>query len=169
MTVTLEQFERYSSGEYEPWMSDKWKVLAMPTINGIVLPPELIESVVPPFNTLQERAKNIASSEIYFANGTRPGQFSMECSNTARLHALKYFDTWMQAVQNPFTGGFRLPSTYKKNVSCALYDTTGKQILTIEVRNCWPVSYDGLPLGRQPESSPLQVQFKCDACRLIWS
>lgn len=169
MTVTLAQLEKHSEGQYEPWQSDKWKVLALPTIGGLKLPIELIEAVTPPFNVLQERAKNIASSEIYFANGTRPGQFSMEAASTARLHALRYFDTWQQMIQNPYTGGFRLPSTYKKNISCALYDPTGQLVVTIEVRNCWPASYDGLALARQSSNEPLVVQFKCDACRLIWS
>lgn len=169
MTVTLEQFERYSTGEYEPWLSDKWKVVNLPTIGGLTLPAELIETVTPPFNVLQERAKNIASSEIYFASATRPGQLSMGVSNTARLHALKYFDYWMQLIQNPYTGGFRLPSTYKKNLGCELYDTTGRRILTIEIRNAWPLTYEGLNLTQAPESAPLQVQFKCEACRLVWS
>lgn len=169
MTVTLEQLEMYSSGEYEPWLSDKWKVLDMPAINGLKLPAPLIETVGLPFNTLMDRPKSIASGEIYFANGTRVGQFTMGCALTSRLHSLRYFDTWMQMVQNPFTGGFRLPSTYKKNVSVGLYDTKGKLIVTAEVRNCWPTEFSGVEPATSPSLQPLTVQFKCDAFRLIWS
>lgn len=164
--ITLEELEKYSSGEYEPWFENMWRVDKMPAIGKGSLPSPLVETVNLPLPTFGERTKQIASTTIYLASASDPGSFTLEVAQTARLHALRYFTDWQALVQNPYTGGYRMPSVYKKNISVTLYDTTGKPIVQATVRNCWPVSYEGLTLGRTQNNSPGQVQMRAEA--LIW-
>ena len=116
--------------------------------------------------TFGERSKQIASTTIYLASASDPGSFTLEIAQTARLHGLRYFTAWRDLVQNPYTGGYRLPSEYKKNIAVTLFDTTGKPIATATVRNCWPVSYEGLSLARTADNQPGQVQMRAES--LVW-
>lgn len=164
--ITLDELEEYSSGEYEPWLSHMWAIDKMPDIGGVTLNRVLVEACNLPMPTFGERSKQIASTTIYLASASDPGSFTLEIAQTARLHGLRYFTAWRDLVQNPYTGGYHLPSVYKKNIAITLFDTTGKPIATATVRNCWPVSYEGLSLARTADNQPGQVQMRAES--LVW-
>jgi hypothetical protein len=76
--ISLAELEAGSSGKYEPFLSHMWRVAQMPAIGGQSLPVTFVEGVSLPFPTFTERSKAVASTEIYLANGTRPGEFTMQ-------------------------------------------------------------------------------------------
>lgn len=166
--ITLDEFESVYAGA-DPWLSFLWKIVEMPQIGGMSLPPALIEGVTLPIPAFVERAKNIASTEMFYAGGTSPGQFSMICGLDQKLRAMRYFDYWSQLIQNPYTGGFRLPSQYKKDVHAELYNNQGEVVCTCIVRNTWPQAVDGLNTGTDSTSPQLNVAFKSDAFLFKWS
>lgn len=167
--ISLAELEAGSSGKYEPFLSHMWRVAQMPAIGGQSLPVTFVEGVSLPFPTFTERSKAVASTEIYLANGTRTGEFTMQVGIDQFQSAWRYFTDWMNLVQNPYTGGFRLPSVYKKHVPVSLYDVTGKVMVTATVRNCWPTGFNLGELGGAPSIQLGQVQFKCEALIPNWS
>lgn len=167
--VTLDDLQDSSQpGLADPFTTEKWRLLSLPAIGGVSLSPLACEEVELPFPVFQEKSKEIASTAIYFPQGSSVSGFSMMFGLDQKLAVLKYMQAWSSLIQNPYTGGYRLPSAYKKNLQIALYDIKGQVIATAEIRNCWPLGMQGLQLNGQGGRGMGTVQFQCDAQRLLF-
>ena len=166
--ITLEEFEEAYAGEFAPWQTHQWKVEAFPLINGKRIPIALAESVGLPFPQFTERNKNVGSTEIFYAGGSNVGSFSITFGLDQRWRALRYIADWHEIIQNPYTGGFRMPSQYKKDIQVGLYDGQGKRFALATARNCWPLGADGPQLDSTPALGQTSAQFKCDGFYINW-
>lgn len=166
--ITLEEFEDAYSGEFAPWQTHQWKVESFPMINGKRIPIALAEQVGLPYPQFTERSKNIGSTEIFYAGGSTVGAFSITFGLDQRWRAIRYISEWQELIQNPYTGGFRMPSQYKKDIIVGLYDSQGKRFASGTVRNCWPLGYDGPALDPTPALGQTTVQLKCDGFYITW-
>lgn len=167
--VTLRELQDTSQpGLADPYTTEKWRILSFPSIGGVSLSSAACEEIEIPFPVFQVKSKEIASTSIHFPQGSSVEGFPAMFGIDQKAAVLRYFQSWSGLIQNPYTGGFRLPSVYKKNLQIALYDVKGNVIVTSEVRNCWPLGLQSLSLNGQGGRGMISVQFQCDAQRLIF-
>lgn len=163
---TLDDLQDNSApGLDDPFMQDKWRVRSFPVIGGISLSPFACEEVDLPFAVYQSKSKEVASVNINWPHGSSVDGFSFIFGMDQKLAALKYFNAWSELIQNPYTGGFRLPSAYKKNVIVELYDNQGTMIAEQQLRNCWPIGGQGLQLNGTGGRAMWSVQMALDVSR----
>lgn len=167
--VTLTELRNAKeAGLADPFTTEKWRILSLPSMGGITLNPIACEEIDLPFPTFTEKSKEIASTQIHWPHATSVDGFGSMWGLDQKLTLMKYFQNWAALIQNPYTGGFSLPSAYKKRIQIALFDIKGEIIARSEVRNCWPVGMQPLALNGTGTRGTISVQWKCDVQRLIF-
>lgn len=152
----------------DPFMQDKWRVRSFPVIGNISLSPFACEEVELPFSVYQSKSKEVATVNINWPHGSSVDGFSLMFGLDQKLAAIQYFNAWQNLIQNPYTGGFRLPAVYKKNLVVELYNNQGTMIATQELRNCWPMGGQGLQLNGTGGRSVWSVQMALDVVRTVF-
>ncbi|QYW03099.1 hypothetical protein pEaSNUABM13_00140 [Erwinia phage pEa_SNUABM_13] len=147
----------------DPFMLDKWRIREFPTMGGVSLSPFACEEVDLPFSVFQSKSKEVASVAINWPHGSSIDGFNLMFGIDQRLAVMKYFTAWQNLIQNPYTGGMRLPSAYKKNMFIELYDNQGKMVAAMQLRNCWPVGGQGIQLNGTGGRGVWSVQMQLDA------
>lgn len=167
--VTLDELQDSSQpGLADPFMLDKWRLLTLPTIGGVSLSPLACEEVGLPFPVFQQKTKEVATTSFSFPNSTSVEGFTAQFSLDQKLAVIRYYTAWQNLIQNPYTGGYRLPSAYKKILNVALYDNQGQQIMTQELRNVWPQGMQELSLNGTGGRGIISIQFECDVVRSLF-
>lgn len=167
--VTLTELTDASApGLADPFTTEKWRIVSLPVIGGQNLSPLACEEIELPFPVYTEKSKEIASTQIHWPHGSSIDGFGSQWGIDQKAAVMKYFQNWQDLIQNPYTGGFRMPSVYKKHLRIALFDIQGKVIATSEVRSCWPVGMQSLSLNGAGGRGMISMQFKCDSQRLIF-
>ena len=145
-----------------------WRVAAMPTIKGIeggtyTLPPLNVETITLPLPRQGVTQAEVAATTIYFADKGEIDQFNMICKEDDKLTSLQYFIEWNKSIQNPYTGGFYLPSRYKKNFEVVLFDGGGKPTMTALLIGVWPNTIQEMELDATDDKHKINVSFSVDA------
>jgi hypothetical protein len=166
--ITLDQLEHCWDQGDGPWLSHQWRVLEFPTIGGLKLDPVLCEEIVLPLPTFGERDKSLGSGTISLAATSSAGQLEMVFGLDNKFRALKYLNNWEHLIQNPYTGGFRLPSVYMKEISVGYFSGDGTQVARGVCRNAWPTTYSGIGGDRVPADKPINASFKVTAFYWEW-
>lgn len=167
MAVTLDELlDSSQPGLGDPLLSDKWRIISLPTMRGVSLSPLACEEVDLPFPIYQASSKQIATVDVHFPKGTSISGFSLMFGLDQTAAVIKYADAWANSIQNPNTGGFYLPGAYKKNIEVALFNTKGKKVMTAIIRNCWPLGLSNLSLNGTGTRLMPSLQFQCDTQRL---
>ncbi len=162
--VTLDELNDTSLvGNDDPYFLDKWRVDAFPNIGPVLLSPVACEEVSLPFSMMQQKTREIATTAVKWPKTSTVNSFSFRFHLDQKFAVVKYFQQWETLIQNPYTGGFRLPSVYKKNINITLYDNQGTAIHRHTIRNCWPLGIQELALTGQGGRGVLSVMFECDA------
>ena len=163
---TLDDLQDTSApGLDDPFMQDKWRVRAFPVIGDVSLSPFACENVDLPFAAYQTKTKEIATASINTPQSSSVDGFSLSFGLDQKLAVMKYFTAWQNLIQNPYTGGFRLPSVYKKNLIIELYDNQGTMIGEQQLRNCWPIGGQSLQLNSTGGRAVWSVQMALDVAR----
>lgn len=164
MAVTYDEvFDDSQPGLSDPFQLDKWKILALPAIGSVTLSPYACEEIELPFSAYQERTREVATTSIALPRGVSVSSVTARFHVDQYLAVLKYFTAWENLIQNPYTGGFRLPSVYKKNIVIGLYTLDGTLAHRHTLRNIWPQGPQGLSLNPTGGKGELSVQFSLDA------
>lgn len=158
-----EVFDSPAQGLGDPYQIDKWRILSLPTMGSVALSPLACEEVELPFSAYQERSREVATTSITMARSVSVSSFSTRWHMDHYMAILKYFTAWENLIQNPYTGGFRLPSVYKKNIDIGLYNLGGDLVHRHTLRNIWPQGPQGLSLTAAGGRGMLSVQFFIDA------
>ena len=166
--ITLDQLEHCWDQGDGPWLSHQWRVLEFPTIGGLKLDPILCEEIVLPLPTFGEREKSLGSGTLSLAATSSAGQLEMVFGLDNKFRALKYLNNWDLLIQNPYTGGFRLPSVYMKEISVGYFSGDGTQVARGVCRNAWPTTYSGIGGDRVPSDKPINASFKVTAFYWEW-
>lgn len=167
--VTLtELMDASAPGLADPFTTEKWRIVSLPTIGGVSLSPLACEEIELPFPVYTEKSKEVASTQIHWPHGSSIDGFSSQWGIDQKAALMKYFQSWQTLIQNPYTGGFNLPSAYKKRLRVALFDIKGSVIATSEVRNVWPIGMQSLQLNGTGGRGVMTIQWKCDAQRLLF-
>lgn len=161
--ITLDDLNKVSLGDYEPHTTERWKVLEFPVIGSSALESAIAESIDLPFPTFQDKSKPVASSQLYFASGSSVDGFTVTFGVDQKWRSVKYITSWTNLVQNPVTGGFRLPSAYKKNLQIGFYNLNNDLIVTAHVANCWPLGISNMAFNAEVARTMISVPFKCEA------
>ena len=130
-----------------------WRVAAMPTIKGIeggtyTLPPLNVETITLPLPRQGVTQAEVAATTSYLDD---------------KLTSLQYFIEWNKSIQNPYTGGFYLPSRYKKNFEVVLFDGGGKPTMTALLIGVWPNTIQEMELDATDDKHKINVSFSVDA------
>lgn len=164
MAVTLDELNDTSLvGNDDPFFLDKWKVDAFPNTGPILLNPIACEQVNLPFAMFQQKTREIATTTVKWPKTTTVQGFTAQFHVDQKLAVVAYFMQWENLIQNPYTGGFRLPSVYKKNIPITLYDNQGQPIHRHTIKNAWPLGLQELSLQGQGGRAVISVTFECDA------
>lgn len=164
--VSLDEIQDTTQpGLDDPFMLDKWRLLSLPTMGGVNLSPLACEVVGVPFPVFQQKSKEVATTSFSWPHATSVDGFSAQFSLDQKLAVIKYYTAWQNLIQNPYTGGMRLPSAYKKNLEVALFDNQGQQVAVIELRNVWPLGMQELSLNNTGGRGIMSIQFECDVVR----
>lgn len=167
--VTLtELMSTNAVGLSDPYTTEKWRLVSLPTIGGITLSPLACEEIELPFPVFTDKSKEVATTQIHWPQGSSIDGFSSQWHLDQTAALMKYFQNWQMLIQNPYTGGMRMPSVYKKILRVALFDIKGNVIATSEVRGCWPIGLQPLQLNGTGGRGVMSLQFKCDAQRLLF-
>lgn len=160
--LTLEYFEKMSSGDYEPHTTEKWLVREFPKFGSETLDSIVGEAMDLPFPMLQDKGKSVASSQVFFPSGIQIQGFSIQLGVDQKLRAIRYIQAWQNAIRNPTTGGYYPAASYKRTLLVDLFDVKGNVIGTAKLENVWPLGVSQLQLGATSERSIVPVQFMCD-------
>lgn len=164
MAVKLEELQDpLAPGLGDPVLSDKWRILSFPKISEESLSPLACEELDLPFPVYQESTSERASTVLYFPKGSSIAGFNTTFGLDHKLAVIRYFTAWQNLIQNPYTGGYRLPSAYKKDITVGIYDTKGTLLCTSTMRNCWPLGLSNIQLNGQSTRLMQNIQFRCDA------
>lgn len=167
--VTLDELLNDTEpGLADPHTTDRWRIRKFPSFGSTRISEVACEEVDLPFPIFQEKSKEVANTEIYFPGGTSISGFSCTFGLDQTAAIMKYVDAWSNTIQNPNTGGYRLPSAYKKNILVDLYNAKGEVIISAEIRNCWCMGMQNIQLNGQAARTMISVQFQCDTQRLIY-
>ncbi|QZE56331.1 hypothetical protein pEaSNUABM40_00135 [Erwinia phage pEa_SNUABM_40] len=149
----------------DPFMQDKWRVREFPVIGNYTLSPFACEEVDLPFSVYQQKSKEVATVQINWPHGSSVDGFSLLFGLDQKLAVMKYMTAWQNLIQNPYTGGFRLPSAYKKNIIIELYDNQGQMVGEQQLRNCWPIGGQSITLNGTGGRAMWSVQMALDVSR----
>lgn len=168
--VTLDELQDSSQpGLADPFMLDKWRILTLPSISGVNLSPIACEEVGLPFPVFQQKTKEVATTSFSWPHATNVDGFTAQFGLDQKAAVIRYYTAWQNLIQNPYTGGMRLPSVYKKRLEVALFDNQGNQIMVQELRNVWPLGMQELSLNGTGGRGHISIQFECDVARSLFS
>ena len=166
--VTFDELNSFLQEEYEPWLSNRWRVVEMPTINNFRLSALVVETLNLPMLGYEARTKHYGSSSMSFVGGQQIDGFSMTLLLDDGWNSVKYITDWFATMQNPNTGGFYLPSYYMKDIKVAIFNNKGEQIVTSTISNVWPLTIGAPELNPQSNKTTVNVEFKCFWQTLKW-
>ena len=150
-------------GEKEPLANWTWRVLDFPAFGSLRLDSRLVKSTSLPMPKFAPRSKTLGATTVTSAGMSEVDAFDLVIQESQQLDGLKYIVNWMNNVQNPDTGGYYLPSRYKKNLTIVLYDIKGTPIMNSTLKNVWPTTVGQWELNSESGFRELQVNFSCDA------
>lgn len=166
MAVSYDElFDASANGLDDPYTLEKWRILDLPNVGPFMLSPLACEEVSLPFSIFQQKTREIATTSVSWPKAVSVSSFSARFHMDQKAAVLKYFGQWERLIQNPYTGGFYLPSRYKKNMTVALYDNAGVIIHQHELRNVWPQGVQELGLNGTGGRAVISIQFECDVVR----
>lgn len=148
-----------------------WRVPVMPTIQGVAepvsgsyeLPPLNVEALTLPLPTQNVVDAQIAAATLFFADKSAIEQFNMVVKEDDMLTSLKYFTAWNHNIQNPYTGGFYLPSRYKKNIEVFLFNSQGEVVMSVWLKGVWPTNIENFELDNTDDKHKLNISMSVDA------
>lgn len=161
--LDLNKLKQVHSGYREPLQAWKWYVKELPIIGGRTLPTSYCEGINLPFAGFNTDAKEIAGTTVTFAGTSSIDGFEMRMYEDVSASTIGYFLDWQSLVQNPATGGYRLPRYYWKNFDVVLMDNFNRDIATATLRNVWPVMISPIDLGQSGDRVTLSIQMSCTA------
>ncbi len=167
--VTFDELSSYMSGDKEPWLSNRWRVLNFPTMGGATLSHLVCESMDLPIPQFDVRTKHYGAWSLHFVGGSNVDGFSMQLYVDDAWRSVKYITAWQSCMQNPDTGGFYLPSYYMRDLQIGLYNHKGESILTSTVQDVFPISMSEPALTANSDKLAITVQFKTWWNTLKWS
>lgn len=149
----------------------QWRVPVMPSINGVaepvtgtyVLPPLNVEALTLPMPRQNTVNAEIAAATLFFADKTEIEEFNMVVKEDDKMNSLKYFTAWNHNIQNPYTGGFYLPSRYKKNIEVYLFNSQGEVVMSAWLKGVWPNNIENLELDNTDGKHKLNIGMSVDA------
>lgn len=148
-----------------------WRVEAMPIISGVAspltgtyrLPPLNVEALTLPMPQQSVTEAVVSATTVYFADKHQIDQFNMTVKEDEYLSSLKYFTAWNHNIQNPYTGGFYLPSRYKKDIPVMLFDNQGREVMRAKLKGVWPNTIQQFELDNTDDKHKLNVSLSVDA------
>lgn len=162
--LQLSALKEIFSGQREPAMQWKWYIESFPDIGGRRLPPPYLESISLPMPMLNTDQKEIAATTVSFPGASSIDSFEMVLKEDVSLSSIGYVQDWQSLVQNPLTGGYRVPAVYWRDFSVKLIDTRNIVYATAEIRNAWPLGASQIQLDQSNEFLKINVQMNCTAC-----
>ena len=166
--VTFDELDSFTKTDGAPWLSSRWRLLRLPTINGNSPSELMVEEMSLPMLGYEARTKHYGSNSMSFVGGVQIEGFNMSMIVDDAWRSVRYINDWFQTMQNPKTGGFYLPSRYMKTIRVAMFNTEGDQILTSKIDNCWPLSMGSPQLSASSDKTVISVEFKCFWQTLTW-
>lgn len=161
--LNLDKLKQVHSGNREPLQSWKWYIKELPIIGGRTIPTSYCENINLPFAGFNTDSKEIAGTTVVFAGTSSIDGFEMQVYEDVSVSSIGYFLDWQSLVQNPATGGFRVPKYYWKNIDVVLMDNFNRDIATATLRNVWPVMISPIDLAQESNRVILSVQMACTA------
>lgn len=145
-----------------------WRITNMPVIKGIdggsfKIPLLDIETISLPLPKQNVTEAQVAATTLYFADKSQLDQFNMSIKLDSDASNLQYFIEWNKNIQNPYSGGFYLPTQYKRVVEAELYNGKGEIVLSAVLKGCWPSTIEELTLDASDDSHKLNVSFSIDS------
>ena len=167
--LTLDHFIEMSSGDREPFTTEKWLIRSFPSFNGVSLDSVVGEAIGLPFPVIQEKSKSVAAAQIFFPAGITVNGLTIQFGENQRLDVIRYIEAWTANIRNPETGGYYVASNYKRNLLVDLYNVEGDVIGTAKIKNAWPQGVSQFELDGQVARSMIPVQFQCDGQKFEFS
>lgn len=165
--LQLSKLKSLLSGDREPLMQWKWYVEEFPEIGGRRLPPPYAESVGLPLPSMSQNTREVAATTLHFPGSSSIDTFEMILYEDQSISSLSYIQDWQSLVQNPRTGGYRVPSIYWKNLQVKLLNNENGVAATALLRNVWPLGASPITLDNSPGSLKINAQFCCSACIIV--
>ena len=151
------------TNDEEPLPNWTWRIVSFPTFGSIELSPKMVKSCTLPLPKFSPRSKVVGATTVTSAGMSEVDAFDLVIQENQKVDGLNYINNWMANIQNPFTGGYYLPSRYKKNIDIVLYNVLGEPILEATLKNVWPTTIQSWELNSESGFRELSVNFACDA------
>lgn len=145
----------------QPMMQFKWIVIDFPTINGVKLPSSYFETVNLPFSGFALNTKEVATTNINFPGNSSFDSFELQMYEDEYMTTSLFIQDWKSLTQNPYTGGYRTPVHYWKNMRIGLMDSNNVIRTESVIRNCWPIMQSAITLNQENGRLMLNVQMSC--------
>ena len=168
MKKTLELAKSLNTGDKTPLPKWLWKVETMPAFDGIGLDPEYVHQFALPFQQFDTGNQlEMAGVTLTFPGKVQTNGVSMLIHEDNKVRALKYITQWQSNIRNPITGGYFLPTRYKKNINVILHDNKGDPLAKASLRGVWPSAIQDWELVYNDDGfHQLSVQLEVDAAYL---
>jgi len=168
MKKTLELAKSLNEGDKTPLPKWLWKVESMPAFDGVTLEPEYIQQFGLPFPKFDTGNQiEVAGATLTFPGKIDVSSVTMLIHEDNKVRALKYIFQWMSNIRNPVTGGYFLPSRYKKGINVVLHDNKGDPLAKASLRGVWPSAIQDWELVYNDDGfHQVSVQLEVDASYL---
>lgn len=166
--LALSKLKEMHKGSREPLQSWKWYLKAFPKIGNLVLPTSYCEELGLPFPQFAQNSKEFASTTVTFPGAISIDGFEMVLYEDQAASSMGYVQAWQSMIQNPYTGGYRVPAFYWRDLEAVLMDTRNNDIATAIIKNAWPLGMSSIQLNQAgAERVKISVQMQCTACVIV--
>jgi len=150
--LTREQFTHRPKTK-DPLLSFKWHCVSLP----FAMDTTDVESVSLPFPSLNVKPVFGAGKFTYYPGFLELSSFDITFYEDSLASSRRALMAWQERIRHPVEGYYYLPANYKRNIEFELMDTTGKAILSVVLKNCWPTQTNNWDLS-YTEDGRLTVQ-----------
>lgn len=168
MRKTLELAKTLNTGDKTPLPKWLWRIESLPVFDGVGLEPQYIHQCSLPFPKFDTGNQiEVAGATLTFPGKIQVDSFNMLIHEDNKVRALKYIMQWMGNIRNPVTGGYFLPTKYKKSLIVILHDNKGDPIAKASLRGVWPSAVQDWELVYNDDGfHQVSVQMEVDASYL---
>lgn len=165
MKKTLELAKTLNEGDKSPLPKWLWKIEALPEFDGKTLEAQYIHQCALPFPQFDTGSQiEVAGQTLTFPGRVQVNSFNMLIHEDNKVRAMQYILAWMNNIRNPVTGGYFLPSRYKKSLKVTLHDNKGEPIAHASLRGVWPSAIQDWELIYNDDGfHQISVQMEVDA------
>lgn len=147
LPLDFDSMQAAFTGYGEPLLGFRWTIEDFPEFFGIKIPRQYCLETSLPTATMGTMTKQMGGTQITLPDVGEVSSFDIQFHEDQKGTTHKYLTAWNEHIQNPYSGGFYLPFTYKRDLWLQLQNNRGEVAIRVMLKGVWPTSLSPLSLN----------------------